>query len=274
MPIFLDRHFVEGATRNTLALAHEKDLQVQDDYQVKFLTYWFDEARSTAFCLVEAPDKAAIQRAHDDAHGGIPSEILEVDPAIVESFLGRVQDPKPLAGDVGAAIDSAFRGIMFTDLKDSTLMTTQHGDSRALHLLHIHNALTRNELRAYNGSEVKHTGDGFMASFVSTDELVNCAIGIQRAFARHNSENPEDALYLRIGLSAGEPIEEHGDLFGSAVQLAARLCSHALENQILLSEEVRTNCNSSSFCFTEATTIMPKGFEGRVQTYQVDWSTE
>jgi class 3 adenylate cyclase len=120
-----------------------------------------------------------------------------------------------------------FRAIMFTDLKDSTLMTTLYGDSKALHLLHIHNPLTRNSLKVHRGREVKHTGDGIMASFDSVPDAVGCAVAIQKAFAAYNKENPEAPLYLRIGLSAGEPIEEHGDLFGKAVQLAARLCGHA-----------------------------------------------
>ncbi len=71
--------------------------QIESKYGVRFITYWFDEARSTAFCLVDAPNKEAIQRAHDEAHGKIPSEIIEVDPAVVEAFLGRVKDPLPAA---------------------------------------------------------------------------------------------------------------------------------------------------------------------------------
>ena len=84
MPIYMDRHYIEGATRHTIANAHEKDLEVQSKYGVNFLTYWFDEARSTAFCLVEAPTKEAIHKAHDEAHGAVPNEIIEVDPTVVE----------------------------------------------------------------------------------------------------------------------------------------------------------------------------------------------
>ena len=80
MPIYMDRHYIEGATRHALANAHEKDLQAQSKYGVNFLTYWFDEARSTAFCLVEAPSREAIQRTHEEAHGAVPNEIIEVDP--------------------------------------------------------------------------------------------------------------------------------------------------------------------------------------------------
>jgi len=269
MPIYLDRHFVEGATRNTLALAHEKDLEVQDQYQVKFLTYWFDEARSTAFCLVDAPNKEAVQRTHDEAHGGIPSEILEVDPSIVEAFLGRVKDPTPVDINSEPVIDSAFRGIMFTDLKDSTLMTTLYGDAKALHLLHIHNAITRNAIRDFNGTEVKHTGDGFMVSFSSIIDMVNCALNIQKNFNLHNQTCPEDALEVRIGLSAGEPIEEHGDLFGSAVQKAARLCALAQPGQVFLSEEVHDQCEAEKLNFEDMGPIELKGFHHATELYQV-----
>jgi hypothetical protein len=188
----MDRHYIEGVTRNAVALAHQKDLAIQDTYRIKFLTYWFDEMRSTGFCLIEAPNRETIERAHNEAHGSIPNEVLEVDPAVVEAFLGRIKDPPPdtspgKAGEI--PIDPGFRAIMFTDLKDSTLMTTLYGDTKALHLLHIHNALTRNSLKAHRGREVKHTGDGIMGSFVSVPDAVECAIAIQKAFAAYTRKS-------------------------------------------------------------------------------------
>ena len=242
LSIYMDRHFIEGATKHAIANAHEKDLEIQAKHGVKFLTYWFDEARSTAFCLVDAPNKDAVQNVHNEAHGSVPHEILEVDPVIVEAFLGRVKDPTPVEMSGEVPIDSAFRAIMFTDLKDSTLLTTMLGDSKALHLLHVHNALTRNALRVFRGNEVKHTGDGIMASFVSGSDAVQCAMQIQKSLDAHNQSNPEETLHLRIGLSAGEPIEEHGDFFGTAVQLAARLCAQAEPSQILIAQEVHDEC--------------------------------
>src|SRR5687768_15088313 len=238
MPIYMDRHYVIGATRHALANAHEKDLEKQGQYGVHFLTYWFDETRCTAFCLVDAPDIESIKRTHDEAHGDVPHEIIEVDPAVVEAFLGRVNDPPPpkTALAAGPQIDSAFRAVMFTDLEDSTAMTVRLGDAQALHLLHIHNALTRNALRDHGGREVKHLGDGIMASFASIREAVDCAISIQRAFAAYNAEHSDAQLHLRIGLSAGEPVEEGNDLFRSTVQLASRLCAHARSDQIMVAD--------------------------------------
>jgi class 3 adenylate cyclase len=267
----MDRHYIEDGTRHAIANAHEKDLEIQHKHGVQFLTYWFDEERCTTFCLVDAPNKDAIQTTHDEAHGDVPHEIIEVDPQVVQAFLGRVQDPTPPENSEEVSIDSAFRTIMFTDLKDSTLLSTMFGDAKALHLIHVHNALTRNTLKKYNGTEVKHTGDGIMASFVSVSEAVDCAIAIQKAFDTYNQDNPDEALYLRIGLSAGEPIEEGGDFFGSAVNLAARLCAHAEPSQILAAQIVRDQSPGQEDAFVDRGKITPKGFEHAVQMYEIQW---
>lgn len=269
MPIYMDRHFVQGASIHEVNYAHEKDLATERKYGVKFLTYWFDSERSTAFCLVDSPNKEAIINTHNEAHGMIPHEILEVDPAMVEAFLGRVADPEPLSPQTPAEIDSAFRVIMFTDLMDSTLMTTTFGDKKALHLLHINNAITRNALRDFDGSEIKHTGDGIMASFRSVNDAVEASIRIQKEFALHNKQNPGEELYLRIGLSAGEPIEEHGDLFGNTVQLSARLCARAEPTQILVEEEIKDLYSGKTALFFNEQKFIPKGFKEPITIYEV-----
>ena len=271
MPLYMDRHYIEGATRHAIGNAHEKDLEIQSKYGVHFLTYWFDEPRCTAFCLIVSPDKETLQNAHNEAHGNVPNEIIEVDSSVVEAFLGRVKDPTPVDISGEIPIDSAFRAIMFTDLKDSTLMTTMFGDTKALHLLHIHNAMIRNALREYRGNEVKHTGDGIMASFVHVENAVTCAIAVQKAFADHNLREPDESLHIRIGLSAGEPVEEDGDLFGSAVQLAARICAHADADHILVAQIVREQCASRQSVFIDRGEITPKGFDTPVTVHEVNW---
>ena len=275
MPVYMDRHYVEGATRHALADAHQRDMALQDKYHVKFLTYWFDEMRCTAFCLVEAPNRETIERAHNEAHGSVPNEVIEVDPNVVDAFLGRIKDPPPTdtspakAGEI--PIDPGFRAIMFTDLKDSTLMTTLYGDTKALHLLHIHNALTRNSLKAHRGREVKHTGDGIMASFASVTDSVECAYNIQKAFAAYNQKNIETPLNLRIGLSAGEPIEEHGDLFGKAVQLSARLCALAEPDRILVDQVILDHWQGKDLPLSDLGEVTPKGFDHAVRVYELKY---
>jgi hypothetical protein len=84
-----DRDVSVTSTAN-IAEAHRKDLEVQQQYGVRFLTYWFDEKRWTAFCLIDAPDAETAMRVHDEAHGDVAKDVIEVDLSAVEAFLGRV----------------------------------------------------------------------------------------------------------------------------------------------------------------------------------------
>ena len=90
---YMDRHDIKGTTATEVAEAHQKDLEIQDKYGCKALTYWFDEANGTTFCLIEAPRKQAVEQMHHEAHGHVPSEIIEVNPGAVKAFLGRIEDP-------------------------------------------------------------------------------------------------------------------------------------------------------------------------------------
>ena len=75
MPIFMDRHDLTGMSAEDLAQAHQMDLEIQDEFGVKFMTYWFDEVRKTAFCLVQAPNKQALQDMHNEAHGAVAERV-------------------------------------------------------------------------------------------------------------------------------------------------------------------------------------------------------
>jgi hypothetical protein len=121
MPIFMDRHDVRDATAEAVAAAHQEDLRVQAQHACKSLTYWYDEQRGTAFCLIEAPTAAAVRALHREAHGLIPNVVIEVNPSTVSSFLGRVTDPEGAAGE--PIREGGFRAIMFTDMANSTLIS-------------------------------------------------------------------------------------------------------------------------------------------------------
>ncbi|PSH64273.1 DUF4242 domain-containing protein [Phyllobacterium brassicacearum] len=270
MAIFMDRHDLKGVTAAEIAEAHRKDLEVQDRYGVKFLTYWFDEQRGTTFCLIDAPDQSTVQCVHREAHGHVPGEIVEVALSAVEAFLGRIQDPDPPSGRFSAGVDSGHRAIMFTDMVGSTEMTERLGDRRATELVRAHDAIVRRCLRHSGGREIKHTGDGIMASFASTPEAIGCATAIQQQFLQFNSGNSEP-IHIRIGLDCGEPVEDSNDLFGSTVQLAARLCSAASADQILVSENIRRECGHPDiFKMTEPLRL--KGFASPVSAFACVWN--
>src|ERR671913_1255967 len=201
MPIFLDRHDLSGLTASDIAEAHRKDLEVQDQYGVRFLTYWFDESRGTGFCLIDAPDVQTAMRVHDEAHGDVARDVIEVDLSAVEAFLGRISDPAPRENSSQVMFDPALRTIMFTDIVDSTGMTARLGDARAVEMVRAHDAIVHRALKDRRGREVKHTGDGIMASFDDVNAAVQCARAIQQAFDAFNLASVEK-LHVRIGLDA------------------------------------------------------------------------
>jgi class 3 adenylate cyclase len=86
--------------------------------------------------------------------------------------------------------DTAFRAILFTDLKGSTDRTSRLGDDNAMEFLRGHNAIVREKLSAHGGRELKHTGDGFMACFASVHQAVQCAIDILRAVGETRNALP------------------------------------------------------------------------------------
>ena len=269
MPIFMDRHDFEGATATEIADAHRKDLELQDRYGVQFLTYWFDQARGTTFCLIDAPDKETAQRVHHEAHGHVAGEVLVVSLAAVEAFLGRIQDPTPAAGHATSNMDAGRRAILFTDIVGSTEMTARLGDRLATELVRAHDSIVRRCLASCAGREVKHTGDGIMASLPDAARGVDCAIRIQRAFQKYNQDGAEP-IHVRIGLDSGEPVEDSNDLFGSTVQLAARLCAEAAADQILVSENIRREHGGASV-FRAPEQRQLKGFAAPVGVVECVW---
>ena len=264
MPIFLDRHDAAEVTAEDVAKLHVKDLEIQDKYGVKFLTYWYDAERRTTFCLVDAPDKETADKVHAEAHGHVSNEMIAVDLSAVEAFLGRVQDP-PTAKTVPIS-DSAFRAIMFTDIVGSTEMTARVGDTKSVELLRTHDAIIRRCLKYHNGYEVKHMGDGIMASFESVPASVTCAVMIQEHLASYN-ESGDIPIHVRIGIHAGEPVEESNDLFGSAVQVAARICAISDADTILISREVMDACIPADMTFKPMGTKTLKGVLEPVQLF-------
>lgn len=79
MPLFLDIHReVKGMTAEGIEAAHQRDLEVQGKYGVRYLKYWYDVNTGSAFCLVEAPDSEAAAAVHREAHGLVAEEIFQV----------------------------------------------------------------------------------------------------------------------------------------------------------------------------------------------------
>jgi class 3 adenylate cyclase/dienelactone hydrolase len=182
----------------------------------------------------------------------------------VGSFLG---DPVTETVRQPADATGPLRTILFTDLVGHTEMMSRLGDERGRAVLREHERITREVLKANGGTEVKTMGDGFMASFGSVTKAVECAIALQRAFADREGE----PLAVRVGLNAGEPIEEDGDLFGATVILASRIAAKAHAGEILVADTVRGLCSGKGFLFADRGEFVAKGIEEPVRISEVNW---
>jgi len=276
MPLYMDIHNLpEGTTPEDVAKAHAKDMETQKKYGVEYTKYWVNETGRKVFCLAHAPSAEAAEQVHREAHGLIPEKIIEVEPNVAEVFLGGTETNPAgaviLPGGGANDRDPGIRTILFTDIVDSTALTQTLGDEGAIALLGLHDMIVRDALSASRGREVKHTGDGIMASFVSAASAVRCAIQIQRELDKHTQANPERPLRVRVGAAVGEPVEQQNDLFGSTVQLAARLCAHAQPEQILVSNAIAELCIGKGLSFEDVGEVTLKGFGSPVRAHAAAW---
>ena len=129
---------------------------------------------------------------------------------------------------------SGIATVMFTDVEASTDTTTRLGDDAAARLFARHDRIVGDLVAAHGGRRVRSTGDGFLVLFDSARSAVACALEIERDLAAE-----EDGVRVRIGLSAGEVIEGDGEVFGAAVNLAARVMERARGGEVLVSDTVR-----------------------------------
>ena len=273
MPLYLDIHQIPGADAEDLRKAHVADVAVQKKHGVDYQKYWFNEKCGKAFCLVEAPSAEAAAAVHREAHGLVAERIIEIDPDMVDSFLG--------GGDVnsaGAALvpgnrsgeyDNAVRSVMFTDIVGSTELAQRLGDDIAFELVNTHDAVVRAAVAEHGGRVIKHTGDGIMAVFVSPVAAVKAGCTIQTAIGALLPEAGRPDFKVRIGAAAGEPIERDNDFFGSTVNLAARLCAQADPGSVLVSNGIAELCLGKGMKFAGTRKIRLKGFDEPVSTRQV-----
>jgi class 3 adenylate cyclase/tetratricopeptide (TPR) repeat protein len=154
-------------------------------------------------------------------------------------------------------------------------MRTGRGDAAAQEIIHAHFDLVRHQIEQHSGQEVKTIGDSFMVAFASARKAVECAVAVQRALEEHNRRHPDQDVQVRIGLNTGEAIREDGDLFGSAVDAAARIIAKAEGGQILVSEAVRAVIGSAKdLRFVDRGRFRLKGFPERWRLYEVAWRKE
>ncbi len=247
------RDLVPSLTMPTIVL-HRRDDQIIP----------FDEARKLAMLLPNGRLVPLEGNNHIAWAGDIDSLLNPVLAFFTEG------DAAPTKDAGASSTASGVRTVLFTDIVGHTEMMRRLGDAKGRDALREHERITRELLKEFAGSEVKTMGDGFMASFGSVTKAMDCAIALQRAFAVHTATMPEP-LHVRVGLNAGEPLEEDGDLFGSTVILASRIAAKAGAGEILIPEPLRHLLDGKNYVYADRGETVLKGFEDAMRIYEVRW---
>jgi len=238
MPIYMDRHEIpEEITAEHVAQMHKEDLKIEHLYGCKGMTYWCDEERNTAFCLIKAPNKKAIQEMHNHAHGEYPHSIIEVNEKIVESFLGRIEDPKKANNEsLNIINDPAFRVIMV--LETSNYLNRLEANQFTVFTQKFHNSISKT-LKRFNGRIVRKDNNSYLVSFKSVTDAILCALKIQFNFKYITPKFDSFERRLKIGLGSGVPVTDKDNIFEEATLLATRMCE-VVKEQVVVSSEVKS----------------------------------
>ena len=236
MPIYMDRHDVsENVTAENVAQLHQQDLKIQHKFNCRGLTYWFDEERKTAFCLIEAPDAENIKRMHDAAHGEVPHRVIEVDPNIVESFLGRIEDPvKAQNTKLNIINDPAFRTLVVVRLSPVNMKDLM-AEKFTENLDHLHETIVET-IDQHKGRFVNHQSGQFLLSFKSVSDAFNFSLEIVSKTNSIRDSEKNTMLFPSIGMHTGVPVTEKDRLFEDTVTLAERLCNVTVSDIVITSD--------------------------------------
>jgi serine/threonine-protein kinase len=137
--------------------------------------------------------------------------------------------------------------VMMTDIAGYTERTSRVSREESARWLSLHDSLLQPVFRSYGGKVVKTLGDAFLVTFPSPTDAVLCACAVQDRLWHHNRNlpTPNDAIHVRIALSAGEVRLHKGDIFGEPVNLAARLEGMAQPGEVLITDAVYATMNNS-----------------------------
>lgn len=235
--------------------------------------------------ITSHPERTASFTMNYDDYMATPHNLTlkETGAATARSFLAGVPGAEKVLASalrdwMGAASTVAKQSqtavVMFTDIVGSTDFAQTHGNEKALQQVRAHDQLIAYAFDQQKGTVVKHTGDGVMASFFTSAEAVRAAILIQKGAVAHTRAHPELPVRLRVGISDGKAIRENDDLFGSAVQLAARLCAAAQPEQIIVAQAVVKGCEGAGVGFFSAGQKQLKGFPEPLELFGVYWEAD
>jgi AraC-like DNA-binding protein len=208
---------------------HIADLAVQDKYKVRFLQYWINEEAGMVFCLMEAPDKESCAAVHQEAHGGMPCQVIELKGGDYLDFMGdegRVNEFDIVENSNGS-FDRGYRMLLVADILSVS-------DAIAARKMLV-------EIVNKKGRIIPRSGSRILAAFTGTEAAIACATWAVNAIKEKFGRTCE----IRIGLCAGQPVTEKHEFFEESMELANCLCTFAKDGQVLMDPLLKELCNSS-----------------------------
>jgi AraC-like DNA-binding protein len=206
-------------TVEDIKLNHIADLAIQHKYGVKFLQYWINEDAGLVFCLMEAPDKESCIAVHQEAHGAMPCNVVELQGGDYTGFLsGDIKvNEFDIVEKADGTFDTGYRTILamdFVSLQPDNFMVEE-----------IYRLIEKS-----GGRVVSKPGQRDMFVFMSALSAIDCALQIAQKV-----QQSDTAMEISIGISAGEPVTMQKDFFGNSIQLANSLCAIAQNGQVVIS---------------------------------------
>ena len=192
----------------------------------------------------------------------------------IDMVAQEVRDDRDVKHEV-SRLESKTGGTLtfaFSDIESSTEQAERLGDDRWFKALTAHNTIIEGLVGDYGGKVIKSVGDGFMLTFPGATQAGRCAIAIQRAMAEHAITDPDLGVRVRMGLHTGEAIEADGDLFGTHVNMAARVANLARGRQIMVSSLTRAIAQSAGDLeFGPEHGVTLKGLTGTHNVCELIW---
>ncbi len=228
----MDRHDVPmDIYPEHVAQMHQEDLKIQHLYGCKGITYWCDEERRTAFCLIEAPDEEALRQMHKDAHGDVPHQIIEVDDKLVELFLGRIEDPENDSEEgLNVIREPAFRIVTCISISHNPVLKGQLDIVREM--VSIAEQCTANT----EGTVVKKNTEEIIISHVSAENALKNAVRVSGLLQGMDLPDHEQVKFS-LSVNAGSPVTGAASLFGETLLLSRRM-AYIQSDKIVTTKEV------------------------------------
>ncbi len=233
----MDRHDIpKEISAEHVAEMHQEDLKVEHLYGCRGITYWCDDLKHHAFCLIEAPNKEALQKMHNHAHGEYPHSIIEVDENLVASFLGRIEDPTNSSGlELNIIDDSAFRGIMV--IETSNYLNRIEGNQLSIFSQKFHNSVMKT-LKRFKGNIVKQDDCTYLVSFESVSDAIFSALKIHSDIKFITPKFDKSTRLLNIAIGCGTPVTTKDGIFEEVISQTVRMCE-IVKGEIVISNEVK-----------------------------------